>query len=445
LYDYEGVAVKGSALVLVLCMLFCLPFALGVDGYVNLTVLEAKGLMDSNPSLAVLDVRSEGEYVSGHLALAIHIPLDQLEDRLGELSLTAEILVYCASGGRSATASQLLAGNGFAHVYNMLGGITAWIDAGYPVYVKYPSLQEAINMTHPGGTLFVGKGVYNEQLTIGKPLKLVGEEVETAVIDGEALGSVVRVEADGVALDGFTIRNSGCPCEGNSAVYIGSHHRNVNITDNLITLNDGHGISVHNSEYVRLVGNTVKSNSYGIVLDNATLCTVADNTISNITNFGVYLGSSSGNILVGNDIADSLYGVGLVNAGNNTFYHNNLLNNAEQVYTYQSENTWDNGCEGNYWSNYDGVDLDGDGVGDTSIPWEGVDDCPLISVYWSPGDVDHDLDVDIFDVVRVASAYDCTPLDPNWNPHCDIAQPYGIISIYDVVRVACNYGEEYDS
>ena len=89
--------------------------------------------------------------------------------------------------------------------------------------------------------------------------------------------------------------------------------------------------------------------------------------------------------------------------------------------------------------------MDGDGVGDTNIPWEGVDDCPLTSAYWSPGDVDHDLDVDIFDVVRVASAYGCTPLDPNWNPHCDIAQPYGIISIYDIVLVAGDYGEEYDS
>lgn len=436
---------KGSVSALALCVLMFLPLALGVGGYVDLTVFEAKGVVDSNPFLVVLDVRSEIEYLSGYLGLAVHIPFDQLEGRLGELSLNSEILVYCASGGRSAAASQLLVDNGFTHVYNMLGGITAWIGEGYPVYVNYPSLQAAINATRPGSTLFVGRGVYFEQLTIGKPLILVGEEVETTVIDGGNLGSVVRVEADEVSINGFTIRNSGCPCEGNSAVYIDSQHRNVNVTGNLITLNDGHGISVHSGEYVSLVGNTIKSNSYGIVLDNATRCTVAGNTISNITNFGVYLGSSSGNVFFDNDIADSVYGVGLVDAWNSTFYHNNLLNNAEQVYTYQSENTWDNGCEGNYWSNYDGVDLDGDGVGDTSIPWEGVDDYPLTSVYWSPGDVDHDLDVDIFDVVRVASAYGCTPLDPNWNPHCDIAQPYGVISIYDVVLVAGNYGEEYDS
>jgi hypothetical protein len=106
-------------------------------------------------------------------------------------------------------------------------------------------------------------------------------------------------------------------------------------------------------------------------------------------------------------------------------------------------NTWDNGCEGNYWSSYSGSDLNGDGIGDTNLPGEGVDNYPLMNLYWNPGDIDHDLGVDIFDLVRCAGAYGSTPSDPNWNPHCDITEPYGIINIFDIVTIAANYGEEY--
>lgn len=59
------------------------------------------------------------------------------------------------------------------------------------------------------------------------------------------------------------------------------------------------------------------------------------------------------------------------------------------------------------------------------------------------GDIDHDMDVDIFDVVKCGIAYGSTPSAPNWNPNCDIAEPYGIIDIFDIVTIAISYGEEY--
>lgn len=436
---------KKAVFLLTVLLLFCLPASTFAGGYVNLTVFEAKAMIDSNSSLVILDVRTLSEYDSGHIRNAKNIPVTELESRLDELNVNSEILVYCGVGGRSATASQLLVDNGFLHVYNMLGGITAWTDAGFPVYVKYPSIQGAINMTHAGGTLFISSGLYYEHLTIDKPLKLVGENVETTILDGEDSGTLMRVNSSGVSISDFSIRRCGCPCEGNGGIRVEPGNQNVNITCNYVSQNIGYGISIEGCQNIMLVQNTITTSHYGIMLHNSTSLTITDNTVSNNTNFGFYISFSNNNTISGNKANDNVYALGLFYSNNNTIYHNNFVNNSPQIYVYDSTNIWDNGCEGNFWSNYNGTDLDNDGVGDTNTPWENVDVYPLMNLYWNPGDIDHDLDVDIFDVVRTASAYSCTPSDPNWNPHCDIAEPYEIISIYDVVVIASNYGEEYNT
>jgi len=66
-----------------------------------------------------------------------------------------------------------------------------------------------------------------------------------------------------------------------------------------------------------------------------------------------------------------------------------------------------------------------------------------MNLYWNPADVNHDLKVDIFDVVLACVAYSSTPSDSNWNCHCDVAEPYGVIDIFDVVLICASYGEEY--
>ena len=101
-------------------------------GYGDLTVEQAKSLIDSNPALVILDVRSQEEYDSGHLEGAILIPVDELGTRLDELSPDEDLLVYCRTGNRSSNAVNILQANGFTKIYHMKDGITAWIQAGYP-------------------------------------------------------------------------------------------------------------------------------------------------------------------------------------------------------------------------------------------------------------------------------------------------------------------------
>jgi phage shock protein E len=71
----------------------------------------------------VVDVRTPGEFQSGAYPGALNIPVQELDRRLGELSKDRPIVVYCASGMRSASAERLLRARGFADVVNG-GGLT---------------------------------------------------------------------------------------------------------------------------------------------------------------------------------------------------------------------------------------------------------------------------------------------------------------------------------
>ncbi|MFH2112811.1 MAG: rhodanese-like domain-containing protein [Candidatus Bathyarchaeota archaeon] len=101
--------------------------------YGDVSVEQAWGLIRSKPNLVVLDVRTVAEYDEGHISGALNIPVQELEERLGELDSSAEYLVYCRTGNRSSVAVQLMKAAGFDRVYHMSMGITAWVGAGHPV------------------------------------------------------------------------------------------------------------------------------------------------------------------------------------------------------------------------------------------------------------------------------------------------------------------------
>jgi rhodanese-related sulfurtransferase/rubrerythrin len=73
-----------------------------------------------------LDVRQPSEYQEEHIPGAKLIPLPDLNDRQKEIDREKPMIVYCAVGGRSRVAAQLLSGIGFEEVFNLQGGIKAW-------------------------------------------------------------------------------------------------------------------------------------------------------------------------------------------------------------------------------------------------------------------------------------------------------------------------------
>ena len=88
-----------------------------------------------DPDFVILDVRTSGEYAGGHIDGAVNIDYYDpgFESLIDALDRTKTYLVHCQSGNRSASGAAVMAGLGFVEVYELDGGITAWIDAGQPV------------------------------------------------------------------------------------------------------------------------------------------------------------------------------------------------------------------------------------------------------------------------------------------------------------------------
>jgi hydroxyacylglutathione hydrolase len=89
-------------------------------------------LAEERPGLQLVDVRRQAEYAAGHVPGALNLPLDRLEASIAQLDSSRPTLVVCASGYRSSMATALLRRAGFRDVYNVVGGTSAWIAAGYP-------------------------------------------------------------------------------------------------------------------------------------------------------------------------------------------------------------------------------------------------------------------------------------------------------------------------
>ena len=100
----------------------------------DLSVTDFQKKLAADRSALVLDVRTPQEFANGHLpnAMAINIFDADFKQKVGKLDKSKAVYVYCAVGGRSAKASQILQESGFKTVYNMAGGFNSWQAAGLP-------------------------------------------------------------------------------------------------------------------------------------------------------------------------------------------------------------------------------------------------------------------------------------------------------------------------
>lgn len=89
-------------------------------------------VQDLPDDAALLDVREDDEWAAGHIEGAVHVPLGEVPDRLGEFAGADPLYVVCRSGNRSGRAVAWLNTQGFDSV-NVAGGMKAWAAAGKPM------------------------------------------------------------------------------------------------------------------------------------------------------------------------------------------------------------------------------------------------------------------------------------------------------------------------
>lgn len=290
-----------------------------------------------------------------------------------------------------------------------------------------------------------------QTLVINKTLTLIGEGANSTTISlhpqynetwiitrsFRTYANAITINTNNVKLEGLTISTPGGDIcikgdrteitNTNIATQISIEGSQSNITQNTITR-----ISI-NGSHSTIVGNNISGGSihlsgdFNMLRQNAVLVDIIieyanSNTISNNTcthfllgypnncsynvvfgnkiepgehmgDYGMLIGGSH-NVFYDNQIANfnrsHRYAVWLDGfaAENNTFYHNNFVNNNSTVYienenSTANSNSWDNGKEGNYWDDYNGTDSNRDGIGDTPyvIGNGNVDNYPLIAPY----------------------------------------------------------------
>jgi parallel beta-helix repeat protein len=339
----------------------------------------------------------------------------------------------------------------------------------------YPTIQEAVNNANAGDTVFVRNGTYYEHIVVDKTLSLIGENVESTVLNGTDIDPTMIVEANDVKISGFTFEGwtfsnivinttNGVIITGNKIIFSSlgvdvENSINATIENNLIDGNglDNIGVMLAYSSECRIANNTITNAIYdGIRLWFSNNNSLHQNLIMN-NNYGIFFFESSQNTVTENTISkNSGPGIDLESSSsNNKFMHNNFIDNWTPGFYDSTVNTWDDGYPsgGNYWSDYNGTDFFGgeyqndtvtDGIGDTPyfVDASNRDNYPLMFPFGSiPGDVDGDGSVGIDDIFLVASHFSNKLGEPGYFRIHDLNGD-GYIGVDDIFITALHFGEE---
>ena len=101
--------------------------------FVRLEQMSVQELNEQKEELQILDVRTDGEWNSGHVPGAQHTFVPKVAEYCGNLDKKRPLAVYCGSGYRASIAASVLQAHGFEKVFNVPGSMKAWKNAGLPL------------------------------------------------------------------------------------------------------------------------------------------------------------------------------------------------------------------------------------------------------------------------------------------------------------------------
>ncbi|MFW6117077.1 MAG: right-handed parallel beta-helix repeat-containing protein [Thermoproteota archaeon] len=298
----------------------------------------------------------------------------------------------------------------------------------------YGSVFDAVDAAEEGDTVFVRSGVYygpvNRTLVLDKSISLIGEDAEKTIIKlypsyvkeiiftqtfyyySDAItfhandvkisylsivvnpGGDINVIGDRAQIIGNNI-TSGLSVQGSqSNITRNTMGKSIHLkgSDSSIVQNSVLSIMLDASDSNTIANNICKGLTVGLPNRSSSYNIISENKIEG-PGWGIWIGEGYHNVFHANYIANfsgygpQSYGVGGVYGWmeNNTFYKNSFLNNRKHVDfrgdIVRTDNRWDYGEQGNYWDDYNGIDANGDGVGDTPyvIDEYNQDNYPLMS------------------------------------------------------------------
>jgi parallel beta-helix repeat protein len=162
----------------------------------------------------------------------------------------------------------------------------------------------------------------------------------------------------------------------------------TNITvENLNLTHNGQGALFAYTHDCKIINSRLSHNFYGILLADSSNCVIQRNNLSNNGYCAIYFDNSDNCIVTENDVRQNYCIFGMRHGStNNKLFHNNFVNNPWiGTFDRSCQNAWDDGVEGNYWTDYTGVDLNPDGIGDTEhmIDENNTDRYPLMGMFSS--------------------------------------------------------------